>query len=571
MIQTFFRNPWVMVALLIPLAGCAALPAGVRSDAPVPPQVVSSGLSTFHYAAAILQALNDNPEEAIRELEEALRIDPASPYLAKELASLYAEKGEMGKALALSQKLIDSFADDSEIRLFRTGIYLNQKDYPAAEEEARRAVKLDAQSVTAYLYLGTSLAELKRYAEAVAVFEDLVRIDPNHFMGNYYRARILFELQRDAEAEAAFQKTIALRPQFESVVIDLARLYERQNKTDRAIELYREFTTAFPARLQARIRLGELFLKEQRFDEAEATFLEVLHYDPAHREVRLTLGLISLERGLHDKAIEIFSALTGEYPQEYRLRYLLGTTYEGAKRNEKALQTFREIPAMAEQFANAQVRIAMILKKMGEIKEAIAALQTAIEQKRDAAGLYAFLASLYGEEKDFTAAEGLIRSGLGVIPESTDLHYALGVLYEKTDRFEAAIEAMRKVISLDPDHAEALNFIGYLYADRGIHLDEAKRLIQKALQLKPGNPYMTDSLGWVYFRQNRLDEALHHLKQAAEALPEDPVVLEHLGDIYERMGRTVEALEAYDRALRQSPDNEALQKKRHELLRQKNP
>ena len=126
--------------------------------------------------------------------------------------------------------------------------------------------------------------------------------------------------------------------------------------------------------------------------------------------------------------------------------------------------------------------------------------------------------------------------GFGPLPDSVDLYYGLGVLFEKTDRFEESIAAMKTVLKFDPDHAEALNFIGYLYADRGIHLDEAERMIKKALPLKPGNGYMIDSLGWVYFRQNRLDEAIRYLKEASEALPEDAAIIEHLGDVYVRNG-----------------------------------
>ena len=130
---------------------------------------------------------------------------------------------------------------------------------------------------------------------------------------------------------------------------------------------------------------------------------------------------------------------------------------------------------------------------------------------------------------------------------------------------------MQTVLKLDPDHAEALNFVGYLYADRGIRLDEAERMIKKALTLKPGNGYMIDSLGWVYFRQNRLDEAIRYLKEASEALPEDAAIIEHLGDVYVRTGQIREAVEAYERAIRFNPENEALKKKLDDLIRKKSP
>jgi Flp pilus assembly protein TadD len=147
----------------------------------------------------------------------------------------------------------------------------------------------------------------------------------------------------------------------------------------------------------------------------------------------------------------------------------------------------------------------------------------------------------------------------------------MGVLYEKAGRFEESISAMQTVLKLDPDHAETLNFIGYMYADRGIHLDEAERMIKKALQLKPGNGYMTDSLGWLYFRKNRLDEAIRYLKEASETLPEDAAILDHLGDAYIRAGKIQEAIDAYRRAIQFNPDNAPLKKKLDDLLGGKTP
>jgi tetratricopeptide (TPR) repeat protein len=250
---------------------------------------------------------------------------------------------------------------------------------------------------------------------------------------------------------------------------------------------------------------------------------------------------------------------------------LIGTTYEGIGADAKALETLRGIPASAEQFGNAQIRIGMILKKQQRATEAVDSLLQAIRKRGDVPGLYAYLASIYEEGKKYAAAEELIGEGLRTNPDSVDLHFSLGVLFEKTDRFEQSIEAMKRVLKIDPDHAEALNFIGYMYADRGIHLEEAEWMIRKALQLKPGNGYMIDSLGWVYFRMNRLGEAIRYLKEAAELLPEDAAILEHLGDVYVRTGQFREAAEAYKKAIRFNPGNSPLKKKLDDLQRKETP
>jgi tetratricopeptide (TPR) repeat protein len=239
------------------------------------------------------------------------------------------------------------------------------------------------------------------------------------------------------------------------------------------------------------------------------------------------------------------------------------------KSHSQAIEEFKKIPVHSEFYENAQIQIAMILKKEGKIDEAIALLQNAIKNNKKMPGLYVYLSSLHEENKKLSSAEEILKEGLLISPQSIDLHYSLGVLYEKTNRFQESIREMELVLKIDPDNAEALNFIGYTYADRGVRLDEAETMIKKALHLKPGNGYMIDSLGWVYFRQNRVDLAIKYLKEALDALPNDATIAEHLGDAYTKAGRNSEAIEMYRRALKLNPGNNDLQKKVDVLLKEK--
>ncbi|MGB4547724.1 MAG: tetratricopeptide repeat protein, partial [Syntrophales bacterium] len=219
------------------------------------------------------------------------------------------------------------------------------------------------------------------------------------------------------------------------------------------------------------------------------------------------------------------------------------------------------IPVNSDLYANAQIQIGVILKKQNRLPEAIDFTKKAMTIKKGDPALYGFLSSLYEESKDLKTAEQTLLEGLALSPRSADLHYRLGVLYEKTDRFDESMKQMEEVLKIDPESAEALNFIGYSYADRGIKLDEAEAMIKKALELKPGDGYITDSLGWVYFKQNRNEEAIRYLEEALRIVPDDPAIAEHLGDAYARTGRVQEAIEKYRLVLRLKPDSENIQEK----------
>ncbi|HEX7415618.1 MAG TPA: tetratricopeptide repeat protein, partial [Smithellaceae bacterium] len=244
-------------------------------------------------------------------------------------------------------------------------------------------------------------------------------------------------------------------------------------------------------------------------------------------------------------------------------------TYEEKGDNKAAVDEYRKIPDTSELYINAQIHAAMILKKEGKSTEAINLIKEAAKKKNDKVPFYLYLSSLYEDAKDTATAENILNEGIKIASQDADLHYALGVIYEKTNRFPESIKEMEMVLRLDPDNAEALNFIGYSYADRGMNLEEAEKMIIKALKIKPDNGYIIDSLGWVHFKQNKMDSAVKHLKQALELLPDDVNITEHLGDVYVKIGKFKEAQEIYQKALKIDPKNTAVQQKLEDLIKKK--
>jgi tetratricopeptide (TPR) repeat protein len=176
--------------------------------------------------------------------------------------------------------------------------------------------------------------------------------------------------------------------------------------------------------------------------------------------------------------------------------------------------------------------------------------------------LIPYLSSFYKEKEMTDEAIALIREGLAIDPENVALLFELGVIYDRLNKTDLAVEQMEAILILNPEHADALNYLGYTYADKGINLDEAEVMIKKALEYKPDNGYIIDSLGWLYFRQGHFEDALIQLKRAVALIPDDPIVLEHLGDIYMQMNDPVKALAYYKQALeKKDTDKKSLQEK----------
>ena len=167
---------------------------------------------------------------------------------------------------------------------------------------------------------------------------------------------------------------------------------------------------------------------------------------------------------------------------------------------------------------------------------------------------------------DFESAEQYIRQAIEKEPDNPRYFFRLGVVYDKGNKKQASMSAMRKVIELDPKHANALNYLGYTYADLGQNLDEAERLIKEALKYKPNDGYITDSLGWVYYKKGQFDKALKYLKKAVKLVPDDPIMLEHMGDAYQKLNDRPNALKYYRKSLKiKDKDKEALKEKIRKL------
>ena len=165
---------------------------------------------------------------------------------------------------------------------------------------------------------------------------------------------------------------------------------------------------------------------------------------------------------------------------------------------------------------------------------------------------------------DLPAAKKVLQEGLEVDPDQAELYFRLGVILEKMGQKRESIQVLKTAIKKDPFHVMALNYLGYTYADRGIHLDEAEDLIKRALKFRPNDGYIIDSLGWVYFKKKRYDEALVEMEKAWKLAPNDPVVGEHLGEVYLKKGLWDKAIKILRRVLEVNPsikEKEAVLKK----------
>jgi len=192
-------------------------------------------------------------------------------------------------------------------------------------------------------------------------------------------------------------------------------------------------------------------------------------------------------------------------------------------------------------------------------------MEESIQIKPKDGDLYLILAALFEKENQLQKALDTLKKGLDQNKEDIEIHFQIGAIYDKLEDFDKMVTEMNEVLRLNPSHADALNYLGYSYADRGVHLEEALHLIQKAMTIKPDMGYITDSLGWVYFKLGDYGRAVTELEKASQLTPDDPIVTEHLADSYSKLNRIGKAIEFYEKAQKLDPKPDQVERLKNKI------
>jgi tetratricopeptide (TPR) repeat protein len=276
------------------------------------------------------------------------------------------------------------------------------------------------------------------------------------------------------------------------------------------------------------------------------------------------LGFAHLQLEAYDRAIAEFEQARAISPDDPSFEaYVIRAQIAGrlfAQAADRARQARLRHP---DEFQLARLE-AQARQQGGEPEEGIAILKEAVTRNADDPDAHVALAELYAGARRMDEAEAVLRTAGSAFPRDTSIPFQLGAVFEQQKRYAEAERAFREVLARDPRHAPALNYLGYMLADRGERLEESVELIQRALEIDPENGAYLDSLGWAYFKLNRLDLAEANLRKAGEQLRTSSVVQDHLGDVLARLGRHAEAIAAWERSLAgdgESIDRAAIQRK----------
>ena len=334
-------------------------------------------------------------------------------------------------------------------------------------------------------------------------------------------------------------------------------MLQEQGKTAGALEYLGRLIELEPENDRYRTAYARMLVNARRFDDALEEFRTLAEQTPEDADVRYALALLLLQTNRHDEAEEQFETLIEQGQQVETAQYYLGQLAETREHLVLAIRRYQRVD-QGQHYLDAQVRIAVLLAKQDRLdraREHLHAVQS--RNSKEEVRLYLVESELLIDADKYGDAKAIYDHALEEHPENTDLLYARAMLAEKMDRLDLLEQDLRSILSREPNNAQALNALGYTLADKTDRYEEAYEFISRALELKPDDYYVLDSMGWVLYRLGRHQEALEYLRRAAAA-SDDSEVAAHLGEVLWVTGDKAGAHQVWESALETTPDDERL-------------
>ncbi len=523
----------------------------VRSDAP----------ADYDILVAELAQIDGEIEFAREAYLRAAEKDPDSALIHERLSRLAWQLDDLEGALSEAERAFELDSESPRVRLFLGRLYRLRRDFEGLDRVLRDAEgrPLDADSAYVLYQVAFEQGNLLR-AENLA--RQLAETEPDRLRGILALATV-HEKRADFEsAEAIVRRGLESFPDHFLLFMRLAQIERARGSLEGEIEVYREVLLSHPSHYGILQRLGQAQVETHDLEGAITTFTEIVSLYPQDMNSLRRLASLEYSAGRFEPAAARLENVLKRHPDLPELAFALGQIRKASGDNAGAIEMFDRIGLQEPNYFDARIQISSILKAEERFEEAIAEIEL-LRAYRSDRQLDFHVAALQVLGGDFEAGVATLESLLDGSDGDSEVYYQLGIQYGSHGQVEVALLHMQRVLESDPNNANALNYIGYSWAERGENLVEAEDLIRRALEISPGDGYITDSLGWVYFKmaetlfnESRKDEAIRlldraqrQLVQAVELTGGDPVVSEHLGDVLLLRGDKQGALERYEEAV----------------------
>jgi tetratricopeptide (TPR) repeat protein len=544
----------VLSLALLPLSSQAR-----ETDAVSEPFEVGDSPSGNYLSARVAEAEHDT-FAASTFFREALRADPRNPELIQGAFVATLANGDMDAAAALAREIMQRDPHNASARLTLTVHDFRNRSYAAARTllNAGGAGKGDLTTIllTAWSYIGSG--DVKK---AIAAIDSLS--DPTFAVFRDFHAGLMLDVAGKTEEAGARLKAAYDGDQGTLRLVDAyGRNLARRGKIDEAKKVFGDFNKLQPHNPIIEAALADLAAGrklEPMVKDARGGAAEVLYGLGAYG-----LGAAESRPGDAVAAIVFLRLALELSPQNALALDTLAEAYGKLKQYDSAIEIYDQVPKSSSLRVASEIRVALLYSAMGKADESVKQLRGIVKEHPDNVDAVSALADVLRSEKKFPeSADAYTRVLALTAPDDKSrwaIYYFRGVDYERAKQWSKAEPDLKEALNLYPEQPMVLNYLGYSWVDQGVHLDEAFKMLRRAVELEPEDGYIVDSLGWAYYKLGRYDEAVKYLERAVDLKPGDPTINDHLGDAYWRVGRKLDAGFQWNHARDLKPDPEDLPK-----------
>ncbi|MFH0907884.1 MAG: tetratricopeptide repeat protein [bacterium] len=533
---------------------------------------------------ALIYRATDQTDKALQTYQRAMKVAPESSVAYIETASIYSKTDRKADAVKLLERGIGRVEKPGDLYRMLGGIYLQKSpDAGAAAdpEMLKKAIRLFEKGVAGnpddtflLQQLGDLYITAQQIEKAIVCFEKIEKINPDDLAIKKKLAMSFVAIGDKPRAIATLEEMAEEQPGNARIPFYLGELHEQEGNKTKAIESYKRATKVEVPEPSAFLKLALLLAAEDEdgsirvLEDGAARF-------PDDSRLPEMAAYMQLSKGGYEQAMESFAKADklitdkGGKPlmNNFHLKYVIamqlaGKTMEAAGQLHKAM-------GINPAYLDAYMEYILQDARESNIVASVNILNRVGENTPDDPSLFLYIGLLNSYAKLYKAALTAFEKAGQLADESSAKDEILTPVFyfwyaaacERDGQIERAEKMFLKCVELDPDHAEACNYLAYMWAEKGINLDEAMEMVRKALKLDPSSGAYIDTLGWIYFMQGKYDEALKAIGKASEILPDDPTVIEHLGSVYDKLGNPDKALEYWKQSITLDPDNPTLSEK----------
>ena len=519
----------------------------------------------YYFMVAETLALREkDPKKALPLFEAAYNLDP-NPFLGGKMLAAKAMAGDRTDALLDARKMVLLYPRDANLRFFYGDMLASGNELEAATEQLEKCIDIDNKHEAAYFELINVYQARGDTPKALVVAKELVKNVSSSVAGWSQLSRIYLTSRRYAEALVPARRAWEMQSTNPQLTQIYAVVLQLNGKTKQAVRMYEQLFRLDPTDSDLTSRMVALYREVGNLDSALELLSAIETQDDKERPaIKMQKAIILWELQKNNEAASLLNGLLQRHPDSDRVRYLAAFGAERISDLDRATDLYRSIPESSSLKFDADVRILVILKQQKKWGEVVDLGKDLVTRSSATWETSALVAGIFAEGERVKDALRVTEAAIEKNPDQPRLLFLKGVYQERLGDRDACVETMQEVIRIDPTNTSALNFLGYLFAERAERLDEAERLIKKALELKPDDGFYTDSLGWVYYQRKDYKKALETLEKAADIEPKEGVIHEHVADALLKLGQKKPAILRLQKALDvdlEPKDRERIQKK----------